>query len=383
MTAGPGRSPDDRAASGWSAPALNPAQQQVIERLGSRPSEHPEFAPDLRDDLRRDIEAELAGALGPLPEGTSVFVSKHHLSVVHQCEARWLAEQDVPFVPSVATVRGTVAHKAVELGIAWHGDPNPLELVDEALASLTEGDDRWVGDFLRGASERERAEVRAQANERVAAFLDCWPPLERRWRPVPEARQRADLAGGRVVVQGRVDLVLGRSEGRRAGKVLVDFKTGAWSPAHHEDLRLYALVETLRLGVPPRRLATSYLDSGELRTEDVTVAALEAAGARLVDGVARMVAVRHGGAPASRRPSAACRWCPASATCAEGQAFLAEAGWARPGGDPGVDKPGVDDEDDSVDSVDSVEPDEDRVRGGFAAGTSDEVGAASDLAPRA
>jgi PD-(D/E)XK nuclease superfamily len=310
-------------------PVLNPAQQDVLDRLGAPRASWPDFDAGLRAELRARLEAELEPALTALPEGEAVWVSKHGLATVHGCEARWQAEDDAPFVANAATVRGAVAHKAIELSVAWRGEPTPLELVDEALAGLTESD-HWVADFLRRATEAERAEVRGLANERVASFLECWPRLNRRWIPVPEARMRADLCDGRVIVRGRVDLTLGRAEGTRAGKVLVDFKTGGWSPAHHEDLRLYALVETLRLGTPPRRLATAYLDSGTLHTEDVTVGGLDAAAARLADGVARMVDLRHGGAEAVLRPSVACRWCSLLTNCDTGRAHLGEAARTDP-----------------------------------------------------
>ena len=71
------------------------------------------------------------------------------------------------------------------------------------------------------------------------------------------------------MLSGKVDLTVGRADGLRAGKVLVDLKTGGFSPSHREDLRFYALVETLRLGVPPRLLATYYLDGGRLQQEAV------------------------------------------------------------------------------------------------------------------
>ena len=77
-------------------------------------------------------------------------------------------------------------------------------------------------------------------------FLECFPPLEARWRPVTESRLRADLCDDRIVLSGKVDLTVGRADGLRAGKVLLDLKTGGFAPAHREDLRFYALLETLR-----------------------------------------------------------------------------------------------------------------------------------------
>ena len=89
------------------------------------------------------------------------------------------------------------------------------------------------------------------------------------------------------MLSGKVDLALGQAEGDLAGKVLVDLKTGGFSPVHLDDLRFYALIETVRLGTPPRRLATYYLDQGRFVPEDVTEALLRSTTARVIDGVER------------------------------------------------------------------------------------------------
>lgn len=309
------------------APELNPRQQEVLDRLGAKRSDRPVFDAGLGADLRALLDRELAGPASALPDGATLFVNKHALATVHACEARWHAEDaDPTFAVTAPVVRGTVAHKAIELGINRRRDtplPPPADRVDAALVSL-EGDEKWMSDWLRTCTDAERAEVRGAAVARVTDYDDIWPPLKAQWRAATEVKVRADLAGGRVTLSGRVDLAIGRAEGRTAGKVIVDFKTGGPAMAHREDLRFYALVETLRLGVPPRAVATSYLESGELHVEDVTVGALEAAAARVVDGASRMVAIRHHDHPPRRRPSPLCRWCRARPDCAEGQAFLAE-----------------------------------------------------------
>jgi hypothetical protein len=57
---------------------------------------------------------------------------------------------------------------------------------------------------------------------------------------------------------------------------IVDFKSGAERQEHRDDARFYALLECLRNGVPPFRIASYYLDSGEPRPEDVNEGVLEA-----------------------------------------------------------------------------------------------------------
>ena len=71
--------------------------------------------------------------------------------------------------------------------------------------------------------------------------------------------------------------------------MIIDLKTGRPAHRHREDLRFYALVETLRTGVPPRKLASFYLDVGQPVIEDVTPAVLRTAVRRTLDGVNALI----------------------------------------------------------------------------------------------
>lgn len=277
--------------------------------------------------LRFDLEAGLRPVLDDLAPDEDVQLSKHLLSRVHGCEVRLLAEDAAgdAFVVTVPIARGTIAHKAVELGIHWPGEPLPLALVDEAMASL-EQTDHWLTDFLQTCTDAQRAELRSTAGDRVAKFFECFPRLSPKWRPVTESTQIVDLAGGRIRLRGKVDLTLGVARGTTAGKVVIDLKTGAPNPAHRDDLRFYALLDAIRIGIPPRLVASFYLDLGESRTEVVTEALLDATVARTVDAARRLAALRAGTVEPVYRPAWACRWCVALPTCDVGRAWLAEDG---------------------------------------------------------
>lgn len=306
-----------------SPPELTPAQQRTLRDLGAAGAERPVFPDDLGQRLRADLEAGLVDVIGDLGPDEDLSLSKHLLSRIHGCEARLLAEDaaDEPFTVTVPIARGAIAHKAVELGIHWRGEPLPLDLVDEAMASLA-NTDHWLTDFLQTCTEAERAELRSTASDRVAKFFECFPPLEAKWRPVTESSQYVDLADGRVRLRGKVDLTLGTARGMQAGKVIIDLKTGAPNPAHRDDLRFYALLDTIRLGVPPRLVASFYLDLAEARTEPVTEGILDATVARTVDAARRLTALRAGTTAPEYRPSWACRWCVALADCPTGRSWL-------------------------------------------------------------
>lgn len=301
---------------------FSPAQQDVLDQLGATPGERPEFDAELRYELRGELEKGIAEHVALLGENDQVFANKHALSAVHGCETKYLAEMEFPGW-SVPLARGTIVHKAIELSINWRGSPNPAELVDEALGAL-EHSEQHIAGFLQELSEADRAQLRSDVVGHVTAFTECWPPLEKRWRPVTESKVRLELFDGRVILQGKIDLTLGRADGRRAGKVLIDLKSGKLRAAHLDDLRYYALIETVRIGVPPRRLASYYLDQGRFHPEDVNEDLLFAAAGRAAAGIRRMIELQLNHRDPSLLPGPQCRWCAVRDTCDVGQRHLNE-----------------------------------------------------------
>ena len=106
------------------------------------------------------------------------------------------------------------------------------------------------------------------------------------------------------------------------GPVLGSVRSRRQAHHHRDDLRFYALLQTLRQRVPPRKLVTYYLDYAEGEAEDVTEGILQAALARALDGVRRHIELTVDGREPVKRPGVACRWCPVRADCAQGAAFL-------------------------------------------------------------
>jgi hypothetical protein len=304
---------------------LNPAQEDLLDALRAAPGERPVFDPGLRVALREGLEERLA-PLVPMLDTLGIvqlWVAKHQLSSVSGCEVRFLAEEDAGFDGwNVARARGSVAHRAIELSMHMRGEPVPEELVDEAIARMTDGDTS-LADWLQTIDEGDRADLRSDAVDRVASFLELWPPLKPQWRPRCESRVGADLLDDRIRLAGKVDLSVGYADGMRAGKVLIDLKTGGFSPSHLDDLRFYALIETIKLGVPPRRVATHYLDTGKLIPEDVTEATLASAARRVADGARRWLELRGPDAVPVLKTGPACRWCPVLSACEEGRAHMA------------------------------------------------------------
>jgi CRISPR/Cas system-associated exonuclease Cas4 (RecB family) len=298
---------------------LNPAQQSVIDLLG-RSADRVVPPRELAHELEAELNDELADLADHIDPAAPVWVSKHALTTIHGCEAQHAAGQGA-FEWNVSSARGTVAHKAIEVLINYRGEPNPPDLVDEALARLADDEHAEIGRFIANLGEFTRAELRALAVDRVTAFQETFPPLKSQWVPRTESRSRVELLDGRVVLSGKSDLTLGRP----GDKVIIDLKTGRPSRGHREDLRFYALLETIKLGTPPRKVASYYLEAARTDPEDVTEGTLRAAARRTVDGVRRIVAVTRLDVLPTKRPGPHCRWCTLLAGCTEGRDALARA----------------------------------------------------------
>lgn len=300
------------------ATPLTPTQERTLALL-RRPDEPIVFDEEFIDHLLGTAAGEIA-ALSARLQGETLWVSKGFLAKVHGCEVLHLAPDDFAWKPSTAA--GFVAHKAIELSLNWRGEPHPAVVVDEAIARLADQAD-GRGAFIAGLSDADHAELRSRAIDRTTKFLQDFPPLPVASHPVLEAAVKWKPPGT-IELSGKVDLQVGRPQGRESRLLIVDFKSGSRSVHHRDDLRFYALVQTLRQAVPPRKLVTYYLDYADSETEDVTEGTLQAALQRMLDGIERHVELTVEGRSPVKRPGFACRWCPLRADCAEGRAFFAQ-----------------------------------------------------------
>jgi hypothetical protein len=158
------------------------------------------------------------------------------------------------------------------------------------------------------------------------AIARAWPVLNPAWFPRTQERLEVPLAGGRLVLAGVVDLVVGAPDGPRASVCIIEVKSGARRLEHRSDLHFYALLETLRSGAPPFRIGTYYTRRTELDVEPVNEAVLMSALQRVLTGSARLCRLATGEPPA-RSPNPLCAWCAGLPGCPPGQQ---RAGRERP-----------------------------------------------------
>lgn len=299
---------------------LTPLQSKTLGLLRRSP-DPVVFDQGFIAEIRRDVDEAFEGFHERLGDET-LFLNKHKVTSVLGCEVQHVQPDDFSWSPAVAG--GQVAHRAIQLSINWRGDPVPADLVDEAIARLSD-DDTALGDWIEQLGEADRADLTGFAVDKVIKFAECFPPLDRRAAPTTESSVRWPNTGP-IVLSGKVDLAIGRPAGAESRKVIVDLKTGWVSPKHREDLRFYALVETLRTGVPPRKLASFYLDAGEPVVEDVDERLLLTATRRTLDAVNAEIELQVEGRTPRKRPGVSCKWCPLAPDCDEGQAYLAGDG---------------------------------------------------------
>ncbi len=296
---------------------LTDPQRRTLEQLiGTAP--RPSFPADLPQRLRDRIEEAVRG----LELREQLWLGKERLNDHGRCEGKFqaaMAGESPPFEHSAKSASGVLMHKAIEVEV---GSREPLDAASVAEVALQRvlGREERFQEYWHGLSQPEHDDVLMDVARRVTLFQGSFPPLKELRRdltPICELRVRAELLGGDLVLSGQIDLLLGRPdqlEPTRATRLAVDLKTGNAYPEFAEDMRFYALLLTLRFGVPPYRVASLFLESGAWQAEEITEGTLEHAADRVI-AAARSAAALLRGRSAALTPGHYCAWCPRSPAC--------------------------------------------------------------------
>ena len=296
---------------------LTDPQRRTLDRLIGT-EERPVFAADLRQRLVDRIES----AARELELGDPLWLGKEALNQLARCEGRFAARlerEDPPFEHSLNTAAGVLVHKAIEVDVGARDGMDPHAIATTAAERLAEREERFA-EFWREQTGSEQDDLLMEVVRKVTLFQGSFPPLRelrREMAPITELPVKAQLLGGELTLSGKIDLVLGvpdRLEPNRATRLAVDLKTGGAWPEHAEDMRFYALLMTLRFGVPPYRVASLFLDSGEWQAEEVAEETLFHAADRVVSA-ARAARALLGGREPTLTPGSWCAWCPRAFVC--------------------------------------------------------------------
>ncbi len=166
------------------------------------------------------------------------------------------------------TVLATLVHVVFRQIVTTGSVDDPFT---DALSALSI--DPWrreLVEHLRGLSELSRAALRRTLETHVGHLHALTPRFAPGWLPRTDDRIAIPLAGGRVVLRGTVDLLVGVPEPGTASLCALGVTAGGPVESAQRTLRLLALLETLRSGMPPFRLALLETESGRYGVEDVT-----------------------------------------------------------------------------------------------------------------
>jgi hypothetical protein len=292
-------------------------QRRTLEQLIGI-GERPLFAADLRQRLVDRIEDAVRG----LELSEPLWLGKEKVTDHGRCEGKFQASilgEGPPFEHNAKSAAGVLLHRAIEVEVGSRDELDPHAVAARAAGRLVESEARFA-EHWRALSAAEQDEVLMDVVRRLVLFRASFPSLRdlrSDLAPVTELPAKAELLGGTLTLSGRIDLVLGlprKTEPTRAVRLAIDLKTGGAYPEYAEDMRLYALLMTLRFGVPPYRVASLFLDSGEWQSEDVTEGTLFHAADRVVSAARAAAALANGREP-TLVPGVYCGWCPRAATC--------------------------------------------------------------------
>ena len=305
------------ATSARNMPKLNVSQKRIFEELLNVAGERPTASANIGEILRDRIDAGTRAAVGAWPE-TTFFLSKSLHSGLGNCEGQVLAdyqqrEQSRDRKLPLPAAVGIVAHRAIQISHT-HADEafSPDQLARLALEGSLE--EEGFNAFWSQAAANTQSDVLTRAVSATLGFLDTFPPLANAWAPRFEESVSAKAGGVRLAA--RMDLVLGRPkpDGRQT-MLLADIKTSDIRENHFDEAMFYALIASIRHGVPPYRSTVISVSSGEWTDPDVTTDRMLSVADDVVERVNAGVAVLTEQRSPKLSPSFACSWCSARSTC--------------------------------------------------------------------
>jgi hypothetical protein len=270
----------------------------LYERLRSTAGDRHAVDPGLSGGLRAWLEDGVA-AMG----GADRFATQP--LVVHRPSARTARAHDGTLrtgagaagrgsgSSEVQRARRAIVRVLFRLAITAGPSTRPFE---DALAALAvEEDGRDVVGVVLRMRRSQRTALRQDVQHHADHIVEQWPPAAPPWLPRTADRLAVPLAGGRVILAATADLVLGAPSAGAASVCLVSVEPGPPLPEHGADRRFLSLLETVRSGAPPFRVATYYTGCGRLDVHDVTDADLASAVSTTLDATTSMGARRTAG----------------------------------------------------------------------------------------
>lgn len=182
-----------------------------------------------------------------------------------------------------------------------------------AVAFLSSQGDERPRRHLAAIGESPADELLAEATSRLERFSGLWPELAAGWWPRVEEPARVPLAGGSVVLGGRLDILLGGPPTDRPG-VVIEVKGGRWHDSMRDDASFYGLLVGLRDDAAPAAVVSLAASNSKTHIGSVRPALLQHTAEKVtvaLDVAARIAA----GEPPEARSGSHCLTCPLQAAC--------------------------------------------------------------------
>jgi hypothetical protein len=243
---------------------------EVLSLLRAGAATRPRFDPGLAGGLRAWLEDAAYGAAadrgdgsGPLVLGTRRLLGTAAGGWGDEAETEGTGdERVVGDEQAVDTLVHALFRQLVHAGTI--GDP-----LGDALDALAVEASGELVDRIESLARAERAWLAETVASHAAQLAGLVPRFAPGWLPRTDDRIAIPLAGGRVVLHGVADLLVGVPHPGVASLCLLGLTTsGPWA-RERRSLHFLALLETLRSGTPPFRLALLESATGRYRIEDV------------------------------------------------------------------------------------------------------------------
>jgi hypothetical protein len=258
---------------------------EVLALLRGDTSTRPRFDPGLAGGLRAWLEDAAYDAVVARGEhATPLFLGPRQLLGSHD------EQQDDSGAATDRPDLSRLVHALLRQLVHTGEIHDPLADALDALRAS--GDDAAVRQMesLAPAARTALAETLTLHARNLQALVPRFAPG---WMPRTDDRVAIPLAGGRIVLHGMFDLVVGLPQPRTASLCALGLSTGGTWAVARRSLHYLSLLETLRSGVPPFRLALLESASGRYGVEDVREEHLRAIASHIAAWLARTGAAQR------------------------------------------------------------------------------------------
>jgi hypothetical protein len=262
--------------------ASAPGPEDVLARLRDRSAQRTHFDPGLAGGLRAWLEDSASALVAARGDGPPLYLGPRVL--LGHSGARPRSTEADPYPTQVVT--SYLVHALFRQLVTTGAVGDPLADALDALRLQPHHADlvRQVTD-LPGPG---RAALAAEVALQVGHLRDLTPHFAPGWLPRTDDRMAIPLAGGRIVLCGVFDLLVGAPVAGRATVCALQLTSGGpWGVAR-TALHYLALLETLRHGSPPYRLGLLDSTVGRYVIEDVRQEHLRAMVSHVVTRLATM-----------------------------------------------------------------------------------------------